>query len=499
MFWSSSDNRNFLDEKYRKYYKSDSWSANSMSWILSTLSHGLNPFLNKIGMWETNYHMSANRSAGVYSIPMFHHYDNIIKSLTSNNTYDRVLAQGAKNAAIAYQYGHNRNKFSGGIFRGNEDFAREYHQLFFGILGEYDYAYHEATAIPNTARALTDMQAKWHSPSNGGPDPEIVFGTDYHYPSDLDIIKHTIPGVDASERIDAIAKVDIETDESLLNLPIMIIKHFADDNLGTDTIDRIRSSWRGMNQKRLLPFLWAYAVSTDFHSNSRFKYETTIQRNMRVSSKMVIDNSDMKLLYYDPTYYMDREGVSLFRPLHDVFGHQTSIEASDNANIFRITYNRSIQSSRYLKSFSRKKDSNGDAILDSDGVYVASWEKDWAKLISQNETNNYRVDEVAKWLWKRFIADGLKNYGALERAHIIALLNGKDLALFLNEDKPLTIYTIDDIVNDSNIKMLIEDGAVAQMKLGSDDKIARRYANKYVGRAIAFIVATPYIYVQEGK
>ena len=69
----------------------------------------------------------------------------------------------------------------------------------------------------------------------------------------------------------------------------------------------------------------------------------------------------------------------------------------------------------------------------------------------------------------------------------------------MNEDKPLTIYTIDDIVNDSNIKMLIEDGAVAQMKLGSDDKIARRYANKYVGRAIAFIVATPYIYVQEGK
>ena len=62
-----------------------------------------------------------------------------LSSLASNSAYSTVIAQGAKNAAIAFQYGHNYNVYSGGTFIGNEDFAREYHQLFFGILGEYDH------------------------------------------------------------------------------------------------------------------------------------------------------------------------------------------------------------------------------------------------------------------------------------------------------------------------------------------------------------------------
>ena len=499
IFWSSNDSRNFLHDTYKERYKTDSWGANSMSWSLSTLTRGLNPFLNKIGLWETNYHMSANRNAGVYPIPMFHHYDNIMKALTSNKTYEKVLAQGAKNAAIAYQYGHNRNRYQSGIFRGNEDFAREYHQLFFGVLGEYDHAYHEGIAIPNTARALTDMVAKWHNPDMGGPDPEITFGTDYHYTADLDILKHTISGANAKEKIEAIAEVDIANSESLNNLPIMIISHFADDNLGTDTIKRIRSSWASMSEKRLLPFLWAYAVSTDFHSSHRYKYDSTIQRNMRIANKMIIDNLDLTSLDYDPTWYMGHEGVRAFRPLHDVFGHQTSIEASDNANIFRLTYNRSAKYSTFTKYYKCKRDSNNKCIKGEDGVYESIWEKDWAKLISKDNTKGYRVDEVAKWLWNRFISDGLKNYGVLERAHLIALLNGKDLALFLDEDKPLKLYRVDDIVNNANIKMLIDDGAVAKVKLDTDDINSRRYANRNIGRAIAFLVATPYIYAQEGK
>jgi len=498
-FWNSDNSKNFLDKELRKYYETTRWDSNSMSWALSTLTRGLNPFLYKLGVWESNYHMSANRNAGVYPLPMFHHYDAIMKALTANQNYESVIAQGAKNAAIAYQYGHNRNQYKSGIFRGNEDFAREYHQLFFGVLGDYNHTYHEETSIPNTARALTDMQAHWHATSEGGPDTEITFGTDYHYTADLEILHHTISGADAKEKIDAIAKVDILHSESLANLPVMIIRHFADDNLQPATIARIQSSWKQMRPKKLLPFLWAYAISTDFHSSRRYKYESTIQRNMRVANKMIVDNSDLKHLYYDPTLYMSKEEIRLFRPIHDVFGHQTAIEASDNANIFRLTYNRSAKPYSYTRYYTCKRNSNNECIKDANGVYESTWEKDWAKLISSSQTQSYRVDEVAKWLWLRFISDGLKNYGLLERAHLVALLNGKDLALFIDEDKPLETYTLDTLTNDTKIKMLVEDGAVATMDLESSDIIKRRKANRNIGRAIAFIVATPYIYAQEGK
>ena len=33
------------------------------------------------------------------------------------------------------------------------------------------------------------MYARWRSEENGGPDNHIVFGTDEHYPSDLDILE----------------------------------------------------------------------------------------------------------------------------------------------------------------------------------------------------------------------------------------------------------------------------------------------------------------------
>ena len=63
-----------------------------------------------------------------------------------------------------------------------------------------------------------------------------------------------------------------------------------------------------------------------------------------------------------------------------------------------------------------------------------------------------------------------------------------------------THIALDDLTNDdSNIVQLINDGAVAKMQFKSNDNDDRYDANAMVGLAIAFIVATPYIYVQEGK
>ncbi len=498
-FWSGSSSDNFLNELRKAEFLSTNWSVDKNTWTLGVMSRGLNPFLYRLGLWETNYHMSINRDAGVYPLPMIHHYDNIIKKIVEDKPYNEVIAQGAKNAGVAYQFGHNKNIFVDGQFKGNEDFAREYYQLYLGILGLYDPDYHENTTIPYTARALTDMKADWHSEADGGPDKEITFGTDNHYRGELNILKTTIPSsATADTQLDAIAKLGITQQESLDNLPLMIIRHFADDNLTTQAIANIQKSWRDMSKKSIISFLQAYAISTDFHSASRYKYKTSIERVMGVINMMVVDNSDNIYKIYDPSYHLSKESIEIFHPIHDVFGHQTSAESRANSNLFQVNYNRSIEESYiYTNSYKAIKDANGNYTKDSEGNKVAVWEKDWAKLIPKNSEGKYKVKDVGLWLWKRFIGDGGKNYQALEKAHITALLNGKDLGYFLNVDNPLKVYKIDDI-NNGDIALKIHDGSVEDMNLDSSVVKDRREANQRVGLAIAFIVATPYIYAQEG-
>lgn len=498
-FWNGTSSDNFVDESKRDDFKSTSWGVHSKSWALAVMSRGLNPFLHRLGLWETNYHMSINADAGIYPLPMLHHYDNILSQIALDKSYDEVMAQGAKNAGVAYQYGHNKNIFTDGQFKGNEDFAREYHQLFLGILGDYNHTYHEETTIPYTARALTDMVAEWKNSANGGPDSEITFGTDKHYTGDLNILNSIIPAsATADTQLDAIAKLGITHKESLDNLPLMIIRHFADDNLTAQAIANIQKSWKSMSKKSIISFLRSYAISTDFHSSARYKYKTSIDRTIGVANMMVVDNSDNIYAIYEPNYYLSHESIELFRPIHDVFGHQTSLEASANANIFQVNYNRSIEKSYlYTNSYKAIKDSSGNYAKDSEGNKIAVWEKDWSKLIPADSSSEYRVKDVGLWLWKRFIGDGGKNYGALEKAHITALLNGKDLALFLDDTKPLEVYTLADIQS-SSVAIKIDDAGVAKMNLSSSVVADKREANQRVGLAIAFIVATPYIYAQEG-
>ncbi len=498
-FWNTA---NYVKPEVRDRFETTpvSWGAPTVGWMMAVLNRGLNPFVHRVGLWETNYHMSVSQASGVYPLAMLSHYDSIMGLHSDNRSYEQVIAQGAKNAAVAYQYGHNRNIFKDGVFRGNEDFAREYHQLFFGILGEYDHNYHESTTIPNTARALTDMQASWRSAEEGGPERKITFGVDKHYSSDLEILNTTISGYKADIKIDEIAMNAIVHEESLQNLPVMIISHFADDNLSPASIARIRNSWAMMSVKRLLPFLQAYAVSTDFHSPSRIKYASSIQRMMTTMNLLTIDNEENGYMFYYPSWELSKENIRVFSPTHAVFGNQTGLEASDNGNIFRINYNRSAKGGwTYWRYYECQKDSAGECRKDSNGDVISVWEKEWRDKIPANSQGEYIVEEVARWLWERFIADGGKNYGALERAHLVALLNGKDLALFLDKENPLAIYDKTKVTTNSGIITLLNDGAVAQMDLSSSDLKKRRTPNYRIGLAIAFIAATPYNYVQEGQ
>ncbi len=168
IFWSGSDLSNKTLSEHKKNFEFDNWSSPKSLWISSVNKRGLNPFLHKVGFFETNYHAVANQNAGVYPQALNTYYDAIISKLSLGVPYEEVLAEAASSGAIAYQYGHNRNIFKDGKFRGNEDFAREFHQLLFGILGEYDHDYHEFTTIRNTAKALTGIVVNWHSKEEGG-------------------------------------------------------------------------------------------------------------------------------------------------------------------------------------------------------------------------------------------------------------------------------------------------------------------------------------------
>ena len=109
------------------------------------------------GLLGDQHHMVASQLKGVGSHTGIRHYDNIMGRLQAGATYEAVLAQSSLNAAIAFQYGHNYNRWQDETFKGNEDFAREFHQLFFGILGDATLlggaegeAYHLITSEPRS-------------------------------------------------------------------------------------------------------------------------------------------------------------------------------------------------------------------------------------------------------------------------------------------------------------------------------------------------------------
>jgi len=490
-FWSGDSSLNQTPADDKKYFIKTNWSSPSFLWTSSVNRRGLNPFREKIGLFETNYHLVANRSVGVYPQVLINYYDSILDGLAKNLPYDEVLASASSSAAIAYQYGHNRNKFENGKFRGNEDFAREFHQLFFGILGEDDSDYHEFYSIRNTAKALTGIVASWHSEENGGPDVEASYDSSIHYPSSLEILKTDINGSNAKEKMFNLSKVGIEHKESLDNLPIMIIRNLADDNLNEQKIAKLRYNWAKMESKNLLEFLKKYATSQMFHSSDRFKFYSSIDRNMLILNKMTLTNEESYLKYYNPYWILGSEDVTPFEPIHDVFGHQSSLEASDSPSVFQVAYNRATKDVWYFVQSYRSDSDDKDKII---------WEKDWSKTVPKSESGDYVVSDVASWLWNYMIADGGKNFGSLEKAHIYSLLaSGTDLAFFLDEENPLRIYSLDELENDRLIADKISDAGVARLELKSSDIDTKRDANTRIGKAIAFISATPYMFLQEGK
>jgi hypothetical protein len=476
--WSSEES-DF--EKSR--YALDRWNAPAEVWLRAVRDPGLNPVRQRVGLLETNDHMAVNLDASVTSRQVFRYYDTIMKTLAKSAPYEDVMNKAALSAAIATQYNHRENRFEDGVFKGNEDFAREYHQLFFGILGENDSQEHEDVTIRNTAKALTDIRVERIDVSSGRVLSDLpMVGMEYHYPSSLNILDMPISGGNAVEKISGLSLEAIDHEESLRNLPILLIKKLADPTPSANTMDQLEKAWRDLPNKSLLAFLRAYAISPAFHSEERFKPWTVLERRLIIANRLQISEEEKNGYGMVSSWELQQLENGPFRPIHDVFGGLRGEEAMASSHRFAKAWE---DSTRNIWKYTRSRDKK------------SGWVKDWATVVPKIG-DVHVVSDVAEFLWKRFIGDDTSHFGLLERAQVYALLaSGRDYGLRFDEENPEASYDLETLGGDVH-QAFLHDLSVAILNLEHEDENKERQANERVGLAVAFIVMTPYMFGQEG-
>ncbi len=493
--WSQPNKHNKMWPTRRSDFALSSWNSPQKIWIHLSSKRGTNLVRQRLGLWATNYHMAVNEDAGVNFHQSVQYYDDIMNDLAARKPFAEVLTNAALSATVATQYGHRENRYRDGKFSGNDDFAREYFQLFFGILGTsstYTSTYHETVTIPNMARALTDIRVPYviFGPDDEGYSVTSTINSQYHYPGDLEILKTTNTGSNARERLQLLSSTSIANEESLANLPVRIIQNLADDTMDDARKTEVRAIWAGLANKELLTFLRKYAISTTFHNSERVKYWTSIERNMMHTNLATNSNFESYQQFYYPEWRMEAEDIQIFRPNHNVFGHQTGIEASSSSDPFQLTYERSLNEYWF---YSRANDT------------ATGWKKDWASIIPANAQGQYNVSDVTEWLWHRYIADDLTQLGYLERYHIESLLStGKDLGLALSTTDPERVFTESELATahsspSSTLGQSLLAIRQSQVEISSTDTNVRLTANYKIGLAINFILSTPYAFAQTGK
>ncbi len=522
--WSSADPDNLTCPSKRFNYNETNTRADGNvvlrnlglknTWIQAVHKRGLNPFRHKVGFWLSNYQMAVNLHDTEPPL-IREHYDTALDTLGGGAPFHEVLGLGATSAAVAREYGHRSNTYNNntGVFRGNDDFAREFHQLFFRINGDIeDPDYHENTTIEHTAGALTGMQLD-KSPNAYGTTltqdwwvAPIDFSDHFdatgrnirnltrHYSGDLEILHNTNGGVTAEQKLFDLAAVAINHPESLDNLPVSIINFFADDNLTDEKIIAIRQAWFTLagQPDDFLSFLRAYAISKTFHSSDTFKYRTAFHRNMTVYNLNTVNNEEAYLNSFTPRGVMVTQGAEVFIPVHDVFGGQISLNAANNPNLFKEAYNSSVE-------FPNRVARTVETCRDDAGTNLGTWRKDWAQVISTNNDGEYLIEDVGLWLWDRFISDGRINHGTLEQSQVMALLaTGMDLGYLADPNNPDITYSAQQMTEDP-LKEIIEKNEEAFLDLDSPVTATRREANRRVGMAINFITMTPFMFASQGS
>lgn len=485
-FWASNDPANTVPEDRRPRFNVNDWGGTYYTWTQMAATRGANPFRERIGFWEANFHLAINQSAGVSSWQVFRYYDDIMAQHKLGGPYQDLITKQSLSAAIGSLYGYVYDRYYDGVCYCNEDFAREYHQLGFGILGVGDTEYHELTTIKNTAKALTGANFQQIEAPNIWEAETLSFGTEGHPDHAVEILHQNITGTTGVDKISALSDIAINEQESLDNLPLMIIQGIADDYIDENEAAGLREAWASMAEKDFLKFIQAYAVSTLFHSPNRIKQWTSLERYLMIVNRFTHSNLES----YNDTTQVGRlfweEEIRPFFPLHNVFGHQTGEEAAKSSEIFRKHISSRTESGYWFNA----------PAYDFDGVIYL---KDWASNMPKDVTNQYTVAHAAEWLWIRFITD-TKNYGPLEKAHLYALLaTGQDLSRQVYPSEPGRRVTLAELENDPVVMATVDALGAQIMALESSVANDRQKANERIGQAVNFIVSTPFMLAQEGR
>lgn len=534
-YWGGNHPANPLRSSQTRYRLtgSDAWGSPTRLWIQATQARGLNPVRQKLGLYLTNYHMAVSHNANVSNWQMVQYYDDLMNAVAAGKTFDELITIAAGSAAVAVQYNHQWNSAwyntweNQWEFWGNENFAREYFQLYFGILisgpnpqtpDTFSADYHETVSIKNMARLLTGMRTD--GPWNELSSRTLSFNVEDHHTAQLEILGHIISGQTAGEKLNQLGPLAIEHPQSLRNLPIMIVQWLADDEIlnKDDAQERIRAYWASLvhQQKHdLITFLRGYAISSDFHSPERIKYFNVFDRTLSMANSIVLTNNDIweapnGYRLYDLDWEFWNHGFQVFEPHHNVFGGQTGLDAYKNSDYFMRIFNFVLENSWRWARAGYELNNN------------RLWYKDWRPVLPQPASNaGYTTEQLGEWLWQRFIGDGLKHFGTLERAHVYALLasnDHRDLHWYLRQEYPSLPGKTqpgidwDTVITDAHLAAggYLRDAylTLAQHTLPALPTSTTPNANEQdqlvdmaqrIGNAINFIVSTPYMFYQEGR
>ena len=199
-FWASDDPFNPMPGDRKDRFRINDWGGSYFTWTQMAATRGANPFRERIGFWESNFHLAINQSAGVSNWQIFRYYDDVMAAHKLGGPYQDVINTQSLSAAIARLYGFVYDRYYGGVCYCNEDFAREYHQLGFGILGVNNPSYHELTSIKNTAKALTGANYQQIEAPNLWEAETLTFGTEGHPDHPLEILNQSIDGQTTVEK-----------------------------------------------------------------------------------------------------------------------------------------------------------------------------------------------------------------------------------------------------------------------------------------------------------
>ncbi|MGE0859313.1 MAG: DUF1800 family protein [Gammaproteobacteria bacterium] len=481
-YWSSTDPSNLMPSALRRQFTRDARYGPMLTWMLAARVRGGNPFRHRVGFWETNHHLAVSHTSEVSNYQLVRYYDDVLAALARGDSYDEVIATAASSAAIAQQYGHRYNRYIDGVCYCNEDFARELHQLGFGVLGTGDRTYHERVSIKNTAKLLTGMRLTSREAPDDSQAEVPLFGSVGHINAPVPILRTMIGGANMRDDLRDLARFEIRHPESSDALPLMIVQGMADDQLSQGEAQALRRAWRAMPRKDLLRFLRAYAISTHFHSPQRARQLSSLDRFMIFANRFTDSNLEHYRDVVESWRLHLEEGFVPFEPWHEVFGHQTGAEAAASADLFRKYYARA-SDARFAGS---KQSLSGRTRY-----------KDWRALMPP--AARHQVRATAEWLWQRFVADGLKNFGLLERGHVYALLTtGRDLGAELRPRAAGTRVMPKDLKSGAGLQWM-KRTAARTLPLASRSPESRAAANDRVGAAVAFIIATPFMLAEEGR